>query len=89
MSVLRLSGFVLILLLLASLSALASPPSMGVKSLITKESPVVTGQGTMLGGIVKNDVANSDPVVRDLIEFTGPSTEIIPSTGVNVPELGQ
>lgn len=89
MSILRLSGFVLSLLLLASLSALASPASSADKSLMQPDFPVVTGQGAMHGGIVRNELANTDIAIRDVVELSAPSTEIIPFTGVNVPEMGQ
>lgn len=89
MSVLRLSGFVLTLLLLASLSALASPPPAADKALMQSTFRVVTAQGAMQGGVVRNDLLTSNRVTRDVIQLSAQATEIIPFTGVNVPEMGQ
>jgi hypothetical protein len=89
MSVLRLSGFVLSLLLLASLSALASPATMAHNAPFSKDFPVLTGQGRLQDGIASNEPGAHAGSGRERVAVSAPESVIVPPAGKNVPRVGQ
>jgi hypothetical protein len=89
MSVLRLSGFVLSLLLLASLSALAAPAKTAGNSPFSGDFPVLTGQGRLQDGVALNEPEVAAISARTRLAVSPSPVAIVPLAGRNVPEAGQ